>query len=70
MPAQIRLACLYCDRNDHDGIDRLPNDWIDIGKVQSYEEACRPVKFEDQTRSVLDWYTHLGVCPDCQAIYG
>ena len=70
MTDEIRLACLYCDRTDYDGIDRLPDDWDDIGEVQSYAEACRPVEFNDQTRSVMDWHTHLGLCPECQPIHG
>ena len=70
MPAQIRLACIYCDRTDKDGITCSPDDWADIGEVQSYEEACQPVELGDPDRSVLDWYTHLGLCPDCQAIHG
>lgn len=70
MPTRIRLACLYCDRTDGDGIARLPDNWTDIGEVQSYEEACQPVELDDQQRSVMDWHTHLGVCPNCQAIHG
>lgn len=60
----IRLACLYCDRDDYDGVDELPADWHDIHDVQTYEQSLRPANLPDT--SVLDWFTHVGVCPDCQ----
>jgi hypothetical protein len=66
----IRLACMYCDTQECDGIDRFPDDWIEIDSVQSYEESCAKAFPSDSTRSVLDWYTHLGVCPDCQKFHG
>ena len=66
----IRLGCLYCDRADFDGVFELPNDWSDIQAVQSLEEASRQVEESDSdSRSVLDWETHLGVCPACQVIF-
>jgi len=68
MPGTIRLGCLYCDRTDFDGVDQLPTDWEDIDEVQSCEEAIREVPPDDKRRSVLDWETHLGVCPDCRQI--
>lgn len=70
MTGRIRLCCLYCDRNDFDGVAELPTDWEHIREVQSHEEACRPVERDDWTRSVFDWETHSGVCPDCQSSYG
>ncbi len=66
MTARIRLGCMYCDRNDYDGVDAFPNDWEEIEEVRSLEEATREVAVDDQTRSVFDWQTHLGDCPDCQ----
>lgn len=69
MPGKIRLGCLHCDRNDYDSVDSLPKDWEDIGEVRSYDEATREVAADDNTRSVLDWQTHLGVCPDCQKLH-
>ena len=70
MADKIRLGCIHCDRNDFDGVDALPEDWEDIAEVLSYDEATREVAIDDQTRSVLDWQTHLGVCPECQLIHG
>jgi hypothetical protein len=63
----VRLGCIYCDRGDFDGVSEIPSDWSDVQEVQSLEDALRPVSFESDTRSVLDWETHLGVCPECQA---
>ena len=48
-------------------IDELPLDWTDIYEVRPFEEATREVDFDDQSRSVFDWQTHLGDCPECQA---
>ena len=70
MTGKIRLGCCYCDRSDFDGVDALPEDWDDIDEVRSLEESMRPVAIDDDTRSVLDWQTHLGVCPECNAIQG
>ena len=70
MADKIRLGCIHCDRTDFDGVDALPEDWEDIDEVLSYDEATREVAADDQTRSVFDWQTHLGVCPECQQIHG
>ncbi len=70
MSKTIRLGCTYCDRSDFDGVDALPEDWEDIHEVRSLEEAKREVLFDDNSRSVLDWQTHLGMCPECKAIHG
>jgi hypothetical protein len=61
---------MHCDRDDFDGVDVLPEDWEEIGEVRSYDESMREVAVDDQTRSVFDWQTHLGVCPECQKIHG
>jgi hypothetical protein len=65
----IRLACRFCDRDDYDGVAEVPRAWFDVFEVQSYAESIRPVEVDDPdpSRSVLDWYTHLGVCPECYA---
>lgn len=63
---KIRLACMFCDRNDFDGVSALPSDWFAVDEVQTYEESIREADLSDTTVSVLDWYTHLGVCPECQ----
>lgn len=68
---KIRLACAYCSRDDCDGITNLKAavGWTDIGRVQSYRQACKT--YDDPSKapagySIFDWWTHLGVCPDCQ----
>ena len=70
MNGKIRLGCIHCDRNDFDGVDKLPKDWDDVSRVRSLEEALREVDEDDTTRSVFDWETHLGTCPECKAIHG
>ena len=66
MPGKIRLSCMCCDRDDFDGIDRLPEDWEDIDEVQSYEESTREFDPDDPDGDVTLWETHIGVCLDCQ----
>ena len=70
MTGKIRLGCSHCDREDFDGVDALPSDWTDIQNVRSFEEATREVAFDDLSRSVFDWHTHLGTCPECQSTHG
>ena len=64
---KIRLACMFCDRNDYDGVNALPPDWFSVDEVRTYEESLREAELIDPER-VLDWYTHLGVCPECQQV--
>lgn len=56
MSREIRLACMNCDREDCDGIDRLGEavGWRDIDEVISIQETS-------------EWWTHLGWCPECAA---
>jgi hypothetical protein len=70
MAERIRLGCLYCDREDLDGVDVLPTDWEDVDEVRSYEDACRPAAIDDRSRSVIDGQTNLGVCPERKQIAG
>ena len=67
MNGPIRLGCHSCDREDFDGISELPPDWLDISVVQTLEQSRQEVDWSDRSRSPLEWYTHLGICPDCQA---
>jgi hypothetical protein len=71
----IRLACSACNRDDKDLItlEHLEQckteGWTDINEIQSFEESCRI--YDNPTDApkgydVTAWYTHLGVCPDCQ----
>ena len=68
----IRLGCSECDCTDKDFItaaelEQCPAEgWTEITEVQSYEQACREIEpAETPGASVLDWQTHLGICPDC-----
>lgn len=63
----IRLACMFCDRSDFDGVPEIPLDWFDVQEIQSFEASRMSVDFHhpDKSVSVLEWYTHLGVCPEC-----
>ena len=69
MPGTIRLACLYCDTDECDGVMAIPPDWADVEEVQSYAESVERIPVGDPTRSPLEWYTHLGVCPECRKDY-
>lgn len=61
---QIRLGCLFCDRDDFDGVDEIPTDWYAVDHVQSYEDSY--AKAVEKLDPVFDWQTHLGVCPLCE----
>ena len=60
----IRLGCLFCDRNDCDGIDAIPASWFSVEEVQELKASFKEADYEDAT----GWQTHLGVCPECQEI--
>ena len=60
----IRLACLFCDCDEHDGVDDIPADWQDVDEIQSYEDAMSETKTDGSDSSV--WWTHIGVCPECE----
>jgi hypothetical protein len=74
---KVRLACHDCDIDHFDGIteDELADliakgEWQDIEEQRTYEEACRtygPDEQEPPGWSVLEWFTHIGLCPDCVA---
>lgn len=70
MPGTIRLACLYCDTDECDGVAAIPPNWTEVEEVQSYAESLKEISADDSIRSPLEWYTHLGVCPECQKLYG
>ena len=70
MPPQIRLACQYCDTDECDGVTEIPGDWTDVQEVQCFAASREAIAYDDPTRSPFEWYTHLGVCPACQKIYG
>lgn len=61
---RIRLGCLFCDRNDFDGVDAIPADWYAVDQVQSYEDSYAEA-FE-KADPVFEWQTHIGVCPNCE----
>ena len=58
-PHSIRLACTECDRDDFDGVsiaEATRLGWTDIDDVVPTETSA--------------WWTHLGLCPDCDAREG
>ena len=72
----IRLACMVCDRTDFDGItpkqlaQAKRDGWKDVERQQTYRQACRT--YDDPAKappghSALDWWTHLGYCPECKS---
>lgn len=63
----IRLACMFCEREDFDFVETTPDTWSSIEEVQSYEASIEEADISKSDVSVLDWFTHLGVCPECQA---
>ncbi len=68
-PGPIRLACAECDRDDMDGIHRLPPDWTNITFVQSLAASRKVAPASDANgQSPFEWYTHLGLCPACQRV--
>ena len=66
MPKRIRLACSECDTDEGDEITSIPTTWKDVTEVQSLAESRKEVPAEDNTHSAFEWYTHLGICPQCQ----
>lgn len=66
MKKPIRLACLECDTQEGDGILEIPATWKEVIEIQSLEAALAEVPADDKQRSVMEWYTHLGICPHCQ----
>lgn len=61
----IRLACMFCDRTDFDGVDEIPTNWFSVDESRACGELLRETGFIDNPSG---WYTHLGVCPECQTI--
>ena len=66
MPKRIRLACSGCDTDEGDEVSSIPSTWKDVTEVQSLAESRKSVPADDKTRSAFEWYTHLGICPQCQ----
>lgn len=66
----IRLACMYCFRDDFDGVRLLPGDWRGIEECQSLQAALSIYDETDEDPaprgySVMDWWTHKGTCSEC-----
>lgn len=77
----IKLGCFNCDDESLNGISEaeleqaIAAGWTEIEYEQSYEnsmlceESYNALGFDHgkhrATFSVLDWWTHLGLCPDC-----
>jgi hypothetical protein len=61
----FRLACVFCDRRDCDGIGQIPAGWSSVCDSQSSEALLRKTGLIENPSG---WWTHLGVCPDCLQI--
>lgn len=70
----IRLECSECFRDDMDGVTEvelqaaIAAGWQNVHEWQSYEDAI--TTYDDPADeppgySVLDWSTHVGLCPEC-----
>lgn len=79
MNGTIRLACSACNRDDMDGVMEEDLEaakvagWRSVIEVQSYEDSIKTYEDEEDPPpgySVLDWYTHIGLCPECSALEG
>jgi len=66
MPKKFRLACRDCDTDECDGVNKIPSTWIEVDEIQTLAESRKEVSVNDAAKSVFAWYTHLGICPDCQ----
>jgi hypothetical protein len=75
----IRLACTECSRDDYDGITPahlkklIAAGWKDVYRFQTYRQSCKT--YEDWSKappdfSALEWWTHLGTCPECAEAEG
>jgi len=53
-----------------DGIDYVPAEWTEVEEIRSYERAIEPIPYgQDRNKygdTIVDWETHVGVCPECQ----
>ena len=61
----IRLGCLFCDRDDCDGVTEIPASWFSVEHVQDVAASMREAGLDED---VTFWQTHLGVCPECQEV--
>lgn len=43
---KIRLACLFCDRDDCDGVETIPASWFSVDEIQSYEASLQEADAE------------------------
>ena len=63
----IRLGCASCEREDFDGVSQFPAGWTDVTFFQTLAQSLQEIAVDDLERSPVEWYTHLGVCPECAA---
>jgi hypothetical protein len=72
----VRLACQERDNDEFDGITEeelaaliAKGEWQDIEENQTYAESIstfEPDRKPPPGWSVLVWFTHIGLCPDCR----
>ena len=60
----VRLACTDCERQDHDGITEeqllaVKRRWHNVRQVRAGHDGWLA------REPALEWYTHLGLCPNC-----
>ena len=60
---KIRLAFRFCDRDDFNGVETIPVTWFSVDETQSHEASLKEAAANEDC---FAWYTHLGVCPECQ----
>jgi hypothetical protein len=58
---------MFCDRDDCDFVETIPDTWFSVDEVQSYEASLQEADLSRSDICVFDWFTHVGVCPECQA---
>jgi hypothetical protein len=65
---KIRIECILCE-DQRDGLQRLPRNWTDVERVRSHEHSTET--HEDilaaRGETMMDWQTHMGLCPKCTA---
>jgi len=63
---KIRLACIYCDTDDADWIDELPDSWEILEEIQTVADSLQIPEENSPNHSSFDWFTHLGICLCCR----
>lgn len=62
----IRLACMQCDTDEAAWVKEVPPGWEVCCEVQTTQKSLQPASEYHKHSETLEWYTHLGLCPDCR----